>query len=164
LTLDQCCEEDDHRRSNPVLLRALLAALLGTVAMTLSSTTEMRWRERAASLVPAQAALKILGPVWKPDLKERGMQILGNWTHWAYGTWWGVVFWLLIDAAGLSLAATAVAFFFIVWLTEQVELPLVGLTPPSWKWGLKENLIDVWHHVVYVAGTVMGWVLIGLAA
>lgn len=147
-----------------MLLRAILAAVLGTVAMTLSSTTEMQWRERPASSVPARAALKVLSPVWKPDLKERGMQILGNWTHWVYGAWWGVVFWLLIDVAGLSLATTAVAFFLIVWLWEQIELPLLGLTPPSWKWGLKENLIDAWHHVTYVAGTMVSWVLIGLAA
>ncbi|MGH9168444.1 MAG: hypothetical protein ACRD02_11535, partial [Acidimicrobiia bacterium] len=63
----------------------------------------------------------------------------------------------------LSLGATSVAFFLIVWLAEQIELPLLGLTPPSWKWGLKENLMDAWHHVVYAAGTVVGWVLIGLA-
>ncbi|MGH9053272.1 MAG: hypothetical protein ACRDWX_09700 [Acidimicrobiia bacterium] len=146
-----------------MFLRAIMAAVLGTVAMTLSSTTEMHWRERPASSVPARAALKMLSPFWKPQLKERGMQILGNWTHWLYGTWWGVVFWVLIDVAGLSLGATSVAFFLIVWLAEQIELPLLGLTPPSWKWGLKENLMDAWHHVVYAAGTVVGWVLIGLA-
>lgn len=73
----------------------------------------------------------------------------------------GVVFWLLIDVAGLALAAAGVLLFLAVWLTEQVELPVLGLTPPPWKWGIKENAIDAWHHAVYAGGTVAGWVLLG---
>jgi hypothetical protein len=47
--------------------------------------------------------------------------------------------------------------------TEQVELPLLGIAPPSWKWGATEVLIDLWHHLVYVAATVGAWVLIDVA-
>jgi hypothetical protein len=50
----------------------------------------------------------------------------------------------------------------VVWLTEQVELPVLGVAPWSWTWRLKENLIDAGHHVAYAAGTVGGWVLLGL--
>ncbi len=146
-----------------MLLQAILAAVLGTVAMTLSSTTEMHWRERQPSVVPGRAVLKLLGWAGLPELKDRGLQILSTWAHWAYGAVWGVAFWLLIDVAGLDLAAGAVAFFLLVWMTEQIQLPALGLTPPSWRWGLRENLIDAWHHVVFASGTVAGWVLIGVA-
>lgn len=144
-----------------MFVHAILAAVLGTVAMTLSSTTEMQWRERPASVVPARAVLKLLGPFGVGEPKDRGLQILSTWTHWVYGTSWGVVFWLLVPVAGLSLPAAGVTFFLIVWGAEQLHLPLLRLTPPSWKWGINENLIDAWHHVVYAAGTVAGWLLIG---
>jgi hypothetical protein len=74
----------------------------------------------------------------------------------------GVVFWLLAAVAGLPIVVAGVAFFLIVWVTEQVELPLLGVAPPSWTWGLKENAIDAWHHVAYAAGTVIGWLALGL--
>jgi hypothetical protein len=72
-----------------------------------------------------------------------------------------VAFWVLIDPLGLPLAVTSVVFFLVVWGAEQIHLPLLGIAPWPWTWGLKHNLIDAWHHVVYAAGTVVGWMLIG---
>lgn len=111
-------------------------------------------------MVPGLAAAKLLNVVGIREVKGRALDILSYWTHWAYGAGWGVVFWLLIDVAGLGLAPTGVAFFFIVCLTEQVELPVLGLAPPGWTWGAKAVAIDLWHHVAFVAGTVGGWVLL----
>jgi hypothetical protein len=145
-----------------MLLRAILAAVIGTVAMTLSSTTEMYWRERPASVVPGLAAAKLLRIVGIQEVKGRALDILSYWTHWLYGAAWGVVFWLLVDMAGLGLAAAGIAFFFIVWLTEQVELPALGLAPPGWTWGAKAVAIDLWHHTAFAAATVAGWVLLGV--
>ncbi|HSH60119.1 MAG TPA: hypothetical protein VK988_10845, partial [Acidimicrobiales bacterium] len=41
--------------------RGLLAGVVGTGAMTVSSTLEMKLRGRAASSAPADAAAKVLG-------------------------------------------------------------------------------------------------------
>lgn len=145
-----------------MLLQSVIAALLGTVVMTLSSTTEMQWRERPASVVPGLASNKLLQLVGGPELKGRSLDILSTWTHWAYGTAWGVVFWLLVGPAALPLPAAGALFFLTVWLTEQVELPLLGIgVPASWRWGIKENLIDLWHHVAYASGTVLAYLLLG---
>jgi len=74
------------------------------------------------------------------------------------------------DAAGRVGAATFVfrlsrprlVFFLVVWLTEQVELPLLGIGVPwPWKWGIRENLIDAWHHVAYAAGTTLSYLALG---
>lgn len=147
------------------LLHALLAATIGTVAMTLSSSTEMHWRQRPASVVPGKATNKMLRIVGVPELEGRSLQILSEWTHWGYGTAWGVIFWLLVSKAELPLIGGGVVFFLIVWLLEQIELPLLNIgVPPSWKWGLKENAIDAWHHVAYAGGTVIGYWLIGLVS
>ena len=130
--------------------------------MTLSSTTEMQWRERPPSVVPGKAANKLLQLVGVPELKGRTLDLLATWTHWIYGTAWGVLFWVLIDPLGLSIVPAGVVFFSVVWLTEQLELPLLGIGVPwPWKWGLRENLIDAWHHLVYATGTTAAFLLLG---
>jgi hypothetical protein len=145
-----------------MLVRAILAAVVGTVAMTLSSTTEMQWVGRDPSVAPGLAVAKILRIFGLREVKGRALDILSTWVHWVYGALWGLVFWVLIEPAGLPLAAAAAVFFLIVWGAEQVHLPVLGIAPWPWKWGLKYNLIDAWHHVVYVAGTAVGWALLGL--
>jgi uncharacterized membrane protein YagU involved in acid resistance len=146
-----------------MLVRALLSAFMGTAAMTLSSTVEMDARGRDPSTAPGRAANKLLGLVGVPELKGPPLHVLSDVTHWVYGTVWGLAFWLLVDVAGLSLTAVGPLFFLIVWGTAQVQLPLLGIAPPSWRWGTTEVLIDLWHHVVYAAATVGGWVLVGVA-
>ena len=146
-----------------MLLRALLSAFMGTAAMTFSSTVEMDARGRDPSTAPGRAANRLLGLVGVPELKGPPLHVLSDVTHWLYGTAWGVVFWLLVDVAGLALAVAGSIFFLIVWGTAQVQLPVLGISPPSWKWGVNEVLIDLWHHGVYVIATVIGWVLVGMA-
>jgi uncharacterized membrane protein YagU involved in acid resistance len=145
-----------------MLLQAILAAVIGTVVMTLSSTTEMQFRGRQASTAPGRAVNKILHLVGVPLFEGRALETLATWSHWMYGAAWGLVFWLLAAVAGLPVLVAGVLFFLVVWLTEQVELPVLGVAPWSWTWRLKENLIDAGHHVAYAAGTVGGWVLLGL--
>ena len=42
-------------------------------------------------------------------------------------------------------------------------LRITGIAPWPWKWGqIKYNLFDRTHHIAYVSGTVIGWVLIEL--
>jgi hypothetical protein len=144
-----------------MLLQAILAAVFGTMVMTLSSTTEMQWVQRPASVVPGLATARLLRPFGVREVKGRALDILSTWSHWGYGTLWGIALWTLLGPLGLCLAAAGVLLFGIVWLTEQVELPLLGLAPWPWKWGLKYNAIDAWHHLAYASGTVAGWLLLG---
>ena len=141
-----------------MLVRALLSAFMGTAAMTLSSTVEMDARGRDPSTAPGRAANKLLGLVGVPELKGPPLHVLSDVTHWLYETAWAVAFWLLVDAAGLSLTAAGPLILLIMWGTAQVQLPLLGMAPPTWRWETTEVLIDLWHHVVHTAATVGGWV------
>jgi hypothetical protein len=143
------------------VLRGILAGVIGTVFMNLSSETEMHLRGRQPSVVPARAANKVLSIVGVPQLEGTALKVLSTWTHYLYGAAWGLVLWVLLSTLELSIAAALPLFFLIVWGTEQIELPALGLTPPSWKWGAKEVAIDLWHHVVFASGAVAGWVLVG---
>ena len=67
--------------------RGLVAGFVGTVAMTIASTIEMKLRGRPPSGAPAAAAGKVLG-VQPRD--EAGKRRFSNAVHFAYGTSWGL--------------------------------------------------------------------------
>ena len=142
------------------LLAAILAGTLGTVGMTLSSGTEMHWTGRPESPAPGVAAvwpLKLIGL----NVEGRNLMVVSVWAHWLYGSAWGIVWWALIARAELPLALAAVSYFAIVWVSAVLLLKITGIAPWPWKWGhIKYNLMDWTHHVAYVSGTVIGWVLI----
>ncbi len=129
--------------------RGLFAGLLGTAAMTVSSTAEMKIRGRPASNAPAVAAGKVLGVEPKDEEGEARFSTL---VHWGYGTGWGAVRGL-VGTAGLEGPAAAAAYFGAVWGTEQVMLPALDVAPPFWTWGAKEVGIDAFHHLVYATAT-----------
>lgn len=129
--------------------RGLFAGLLGTAAMTVSSTAEMKIRGRPASNAPAVAAGKVLGVEPKDEEGEARFSTL---VHWGYGTGWGAVRGL-VGTAGLEGPAAAAAHFGAVWGAEQVMLPALDVAPPFWTWGAKEVGIDAFHHLVYATAT-----------
>jgi hypothetical protein len=107
--------------------RGLVAGLIGTVAMTVSSTIEQKARGRPASSAPARAAEKALGiEKFQSDAAEQRFSTL---VHWAYGTGWGVVRGLL-RAAGLPPKLASAAHGAAVWGSEQVMLPVLSSTLP----------------------------------
>jgi hypothetical protein len=133
--------------------KGLFAGVVGTAAMTVSSTLEMKIRDRPASNAPAEAAAKVLGVEPKGE-EERAR--FSNLVHWGYGTAWGVARGLA-DAAGLEGTRATAAHFGAVWGSEQIMLPALGVAPPFWRWGTKEVAIDALHHLVYAGATSLAY-------
>lgn len=97
--------------------------------------------------MPAQAVEEVA------DLEptdEQAEQQLNTAAHWGYGTGWGVVRGLL-GAAGVAGTAATLTHFGVVWGTQQVLLPALGVAKPTWEYGGKALATDVWHHAVYVS-------------
>jgi hypothetical protein len=136
--------------------KGIFAGVAGTVAMTVSSTVEMKLRGRAASKAPARAAAEVLGV---EPVDEQSEARFSNIVHWGYGTAWGGARGLLV-AAGLSEPAATAAHFGVVWGSEQVMLPALGVAPPFTKWGAKEVAIDMLHHLVYAGATGVAYSLL----
>lgn len=129
--------------------KGLFAGMAGTAAMTVSSTLEMKVRGRAASSAPADAALKILGLEPVDDAaKER----FSNLMHWGYGTGWGAMRGVL-SAAGIGRFPSTALHFSMLWGSETMMLPALGVAPPITEWGAREVGVDVFHHLVYVITT-----------
>jgi hypothetical protein len=137
--------------------KGLLAGVVGTAAMTVSSSLEARIRHRAASSAPARATAKVLGiKEFEDDIAQARFNDL---SHWGYGTMWGVVRGLL-GATGMSPAAASAAHGAAVWGSAAVTLPALEVAPPFVFWGRKEVAIDLWHHAVYAAATGLAYRLI----
>src|SRR3712207_4161996 len=117
--------------------------------MTLSSTIERKVRGRPTSSTPARAAAKVLDV---DPVDEESEARFSNLFHWGYGTAWGGARGLLA-AAGLSGPAATAAHLGTVWVSEQVMLPALGVTPTLTEWGAKEVAIDALHHLVYAGAT-----------
>ena len=128
--------------------KGLAAGLVGTAAMTVSSTLEAKLRDRGASTTPAKAASQILGV----EPTEEGEKRFNNLVHWGYGTGWGAVRGIL-GALGLSGAPATAAHLAAVWGGEQIVLPATGASPSAVHWGAKEIAIDLGHHAVYAVAT-----------
>lgn len=127
--------------------KGIVAGMVGTAAMTVSSTVEMKLRRREASTTPAKVAGKVLGVQPKGEQEK---QRFSNMMHWAYGTAWGIPRGL-IAAAGLKGIVADIAHFASVWGTALVMLPAAEAAPPAKEWGAKELAIDALHHSVYAA-------------
>ena len=129
--------------------KGLFAGVAGTAAMTVSSTLEMKLRNRGASSAPADAAAKVLGV---EPVDEEAQARFSNLVHWGYGTAWGGVRGL-VAAAGLSGTGATAVHLGMLWGSEQVMLPALEVAPPLTEWGAQEIAVDALHHLVYVVAT-----------
>jgi len=133
--------------------RGLFAGLAGTAVMTVSSTLEAKLSGRGASGTPADAVESALGV---EPAAEAAEQRLNTVAHWGYGTGWGAVRGLL-GAGGARGPAAALAHFGVVWGGEQVVLPSLGVSKPTWAYGPKATATDMAHHAVYAIATSMAY-------
>ena len=136
--------------------KGLVAGAVGTAAMTVSSTLEMKLRKREGSTAPADAAAKLLGI--KPEGEDEKARF-STMVHWGYGTGWGSVRGLL-SGVGLRGKPAWLAHLGVVWGSELVMLPALEVAPPIKEWGAKELAIDAFHHAVYAAATGLAYVVL----
>jgi hypothetical protein len=121
--------------------------------MTASSVVESKLRGRPPSEAPAEAAGLVLG-VQPRDQASKAR--FSKAVHWSYGSGWGVVRGLL-GLARLSPLEAAASHMGLVWGAELVMLPALKVSPPPWKWGVKELGVDGLHHAVYASATSLAY-------
>ena len=146
-------------RAMSAIGKGLVAGVIGTAAMTASSSLEMRLRRRPPSTVPAEAAEKVLDV--EPETK-RAEERVSAAVHWAYGTGWGLVRGAL-GFAGITGPLASLLHFAAVWGAALVTLPAMKLTPPPDEWGADELGIDAWHHLVYAGAAGLAYDLLDRA-
>jgi hypothetical protein len=134
-------------------IRSVLAGTAGTAAMTLAYATERRLRPRHHgqldyddSLVPGEIVASIMH---LPHVTAKEDEELGLALRWGYGSAFGLWHGVLRRAIGeprasLAFAATLMTATFTLF-------PLLGRTPPPWRWPPDVMATSVGTHVVYVS-------------
>ncbi len=87
---------------------------------------------------------------------------LTNLMHWAYGPAWGAQFAAIAVACRRRPgAASGLAFGTLVWASDYVTLPLLGVYEPIWRYPPSALLEDLTAHLLFGLGTVAALRLIG---
>ena len=136
----------------PWLLRGVLAGAAGTAAMSLAYGVERRLRPNVPgsldyddSLVPGQ----IVGSVLHlPDVTDREAHELGMLLRWGYGSAFGLYHVLL--RRGLPEPWASAAFGATLMTATFTLFPVLGRTPPPWRWPAATLATSIGTHVAYV--------------
>ena len=136
-------------------VRSVLAGTAGTATMTLAYACERRLRRSRHrgpldyddSLVPGQIVATVMH---LPHVTDRGDRELGFLLRWSYGSAFGLLHGGLRRAVGEPWASAA---FGGTLITATFTLfPLLGRTPPPWRWPPDMLATSLGTHVAYVAG------------
>jgi hypothetical protein len=137
--------------------KGIVAGMVGTAAMTVSSTIEARLRGRPFSTAPAKAATRALGIEQFDD--GAAYARFSNLVHWGYGTAWGVARGVM-RSLGVSPGLATPAHFAALWGSALYSLPKYEVAPPVTEWAGEDIAIDVFHHLVYIGTTALAYELL----
>jgi hypothetical protein len=137
----------------PLLRNGLLAGLAATTTMNASYWAERRIRRNVEgpldfddSNVPALVAAKLLG---QPDPSDNTSRWLGLAVHWGYGSLFGLGAVPLVRRFG-PVRGTAVYWSGMMAMACAM-FPLLGDTPPPWRWRTDVIVTSAVQHLVYAA-------------
>jgi hypothetical protein len=141
-----------RRVALPWPIRSVLAGAAGTATMTLAYATERRLRPGISgsldyddSLVPGQI---VAGILHLPSVTNREKNDLGLALRWSYGSVFGLWHGLLRRQLGGPAASAA---FGATLMTATLTLfPLLGRTPPPWRWPPSVIATAFGTHAAYV--------------
>jgi hypothetical protein len=140
------------RRTVPWPVRSILGGTAGTAALTLAYDAERRIRsdhrgplDYDDSLVPGQIVASVMH---LPHVTAREDRDLGLALRWGYGSAFGLLHGVLRRKVGDPWASV---IFGSTLMSATLSLfPLLGRTPPPWKWPPDVIATSLGTHVAYV--------------
>jgi hypothetical protein len=140
------------RALNRMPIRSVMAGSAGTLALTLAYAGERRLRrghlgqlDYDDSLVPGQ----IVGPIMHlPHVTDREEDELGLALRWGYGSAFGL--WHGILHRRFSEPWASVIFGASLMSATLTLFPVLGRTPPPWRWPRDVMATSLGTHVAYV--------------
>ncbi|MBV9423591.1 MAG: hypothetical protein JOZ98_11815 [Solirubrobacterales bacterium] len=141
-----------HRMSLPWPLRSVIAGTAGTTALTLAYATERRLRPQVAgpldyddSLVPGQIVASIMH---LPHVTAREENELGLALRWGYGSAFGL--WHGLLRKRIREPWASLAFGGTLMTATLTLFPVLGRTPPPWRWPPSVIATAFGTHAAYV--------------
>ena len=143
--------------SVPWPIRSVVAGTAGTVALTLGYAAERRLRSKPTrpldyddSLVPGQIVASVMH---LPHVTAKEEQELGLILRWSYGSAFGIYHGFLRRRMQEPWASAA---FGATLMSATLSLfPLLGRTPPPWRWPADVIATSFGTHVAYVAAVAL---------
>jgi uncharacterized membrane protein len=137
-----------ERASSPpspvtALVRGLLAAAVGTAAMTSVQVAYLSASGGEPSSAPGDAGRKLI------DVPRDRRAAFNQVMHMLYGTSWGAPLGLLARSRPIN----GLLFGAAVWGVSLVELPLLDVAPPPWRQDPAALARDLAFHLVYGSAT-----------
>ena len=136
----------------PWPVRSVLAGATGTAALTLAYAAERRLRPAVSgpldyddSLVPGQI---VAGVLHLPSVTNREKNDLGLALRWGYGSAFGL--WHGLLRCRLSEPSASAAFGATLMTATLTLFPLLGRTPPPWRWPPSVIATAFGTHAAYV--------------
>jgi hypothetical protein len=137
---------------NRMPIRSILAGSAGTLALTLAYATERRVRgghrgqlDYDDSLVPGQIVASIMH---LPHVTDREENDLGLALRWGYGSVFGI--WHGILHRRFSEPWASMLFGTTLMSATLTLFPVLGRTPPPWRWPKDVMATSLGTHVAYV--------------
>ena len=137
----------------PWPVRSVLAGTGGTATLTLAYAAERRLRPRVQGqldyddgLVPGQIVASIMH---LPHVTDREERDLGLTLRWTYGSAFGLMHGLLHRSVREPWASAA--FGGMLMSATLTLFPVLGRTPPPWRWPADVMATSLGTHVAYVA-------------
>ena len=134
-------------------VRSVIAGAAGTTTMTLAYACERRLRKRAEgpldyddSLVPGQIVASVMH---LPHVTDREEHELGLMLRWSYGSAFGLLHGELRRRAVPEPWASA-AFGGTLITATMTLFPVLGRTPPPWRWSPAMLATSLGTHAAYV--------------
>jgi hypothetical protein len=113
------------------------------------------WEEAAA---PAKVGKLLLETISGREVPIERAGVITNVMHWGYGKLWGANYGAL-TGRGEPLPAfpAGLAFGTVVWASDYVVLPLLGIYKPIWEYDRSALRDDLTAHLVYGVGTALAF-------
>ena len=135
-------------------LRSVLAGAAGTATMTLAYACERRLRKSRHhgpldyddSLVPGQIVATVMH---LPHVTDKEDHEIGLLLRWSYGSAFGLLHGTLRRVLGEPRAS--LIFAATLMTVTMTMFPLLGLTPPPWRWPPDMLATSLGTHAAYVA-------------
>ena len=138
-------------------IRSVLAGTAGTATMSAAYTAEHHVRTRVRGqldyddgLVPGQIVATVMH---LPQVTHAEEHELGLILRWSYGSAFGLLHGALRRTVGEPIAS--VVFGSVLMSATFSLFPLLGRTPPPWRWPPDVIATSIGTHVAYVAAVAL---------
>ena len=152
-------------QTSPLMVvgKGALAGLVGTAVISVGMTKLPQLMQQLGVMPPPsnkdsgpgpteELAERVAEGVLETSIDSETREVAGQTIHWAYGTFWGMLYGLIQSSLHLPHHLHGLVLGGLTGAVSSTLLPAMGLTPPPAKQPTSMNAMQLGLHFLY------GWV------